>query len=293
MPCTILYKMQCEQYRQSLPKSPSLWHHRGMIEAIVEYLTGRWAIKAVVLAGSRAAASYDPSSDYDLYVYADSVPTLIVREALAERFAVQAEVGNTFFEEGDELILGDGGIVDLMYRSPSWIEAELDAVWRRHQAKVGYTTAFVHNVKTSTILYDPTGWYARLQRTVDGPYPAALKRAIIEKNHPLLRSKLTASYREQIEKAITRADLVSVQHRTSALLASYFDLLFALNEVTHPGEKRLVRWAKERCSLLPPRFEAEVEAVCRTEGEELLGAIDALLDSLDTLLAETERDKSY
>ena len=116
-------------------------------------------------------------------------------------------------------------------------------------------------------------------------YPAELQRAIIEKNHPLLQSKLTASYREQIAKAVERADSVSVQHRTSALLSSYFDVLFALNEVTHPGEKRLVRWAKEMCSHLPPRFEAEVEAVCSREGDELLSAVDALLDSLDMLLS--------
>ncbi len=256
-----------------------------MIEAIVRYLTEEWAITAMVLAGSRGGASYDPSSDWDLYVYADSVPALTVREALAERFAVQAEVGNTFFEEGDELILADGSIVDLMYRSPSWIEAELDAVWRRHQAKVGYTTAFVHNVRTSTILYDKEGWFAQLQSSVSTPYPAPLQRAIIEKNHPLLQSKLTASYREQIVKAVERADSVSVQHRISALLSSYFDVLFALNEVTHPGEKRLVKWATETCSYLPPRFEAEVEAVCRAEECELLAAVDALLDSLDTLLS--------
>ena len=169
-----------------------------------------------------------------------------------------------------------------MYRSPSGSRRKL----RRsgcHQAKVGYTTAFVHNVRTSTILFDRKGGLFNC-REREGPYPA-VAAAIIEKNHPLLQSKLTASYREQIAKAVERADSVSVQHRTSALLSSYFDVLFALNEVTHPGEKRLVRWAKEMCSHLPPRFEAEVEAVCRAEECELLAAVDALLDSLDTLLS--------
>lgn len=274
-----------QEMNQALPKSSPLCHHRAMIEALIQYLTEAWAIKAVALSGSRSGGYSDPSSDWDLYVYADAVPPLALRRVMAERFAVQAEVGNTFFEEGDELILGDGSIVDLMYRSPSWIEAEIEAVWFRHQAKVGYTTAFVHNVRTSTILYDREGWFAQLQSTVSGPYPAGLQRAIIEKNHPLLGSKLTASYREQIAKAVERADSVSAQHRISALLASYFDLLFALNEVTHPGEKRLVRWAKEMCSHLPPRFEAEVEAVCSREGDELLSAVDALLDSLDMLLS--------
>jgi hypothetical protein len=29
---------------------------------------------------------------------------------------------------------------------------------------------------------------------------------------------------------------VSLNHRTAALLASYFDVLFALNRVHHPGD---------------------------------------------------------
>ena len=36
-------------------------------------------------------------------------------------------------------------------------------------------------------------------------------------------------------------------------------ILFALNEQTHPGEKRLVRLCRERCPLLPERFEENLE----------------------------------
>ena len=53
----------------------------------------------------------------------------------------------------------------------------------------------------------------------------------------LLKDKPFASYYEQIEKAIKRDDKNSINHRISAFMASYFDIIFAKNKMLHPGEK--------------------------------------------------------
>ena len=49
------------------------------------------------------------------------------------------------------------------------------------------------------------------------------------------------AYPKQIIKSVQRNDFVRINHRITEFLASYFDLLFAINGVTHPGEKRLVQ----------------------------------------------------
>ena len=54
-----------------------------------------------------------------------------------------------------------------------------------------------------------------------------------------LLSGMLPSFDAQIEKAENRKDFVSVNHRVTEFLASYFDIIFALNEMTHPGEKRM------------------------------------------------------
>jgi len=69
------------------------------------------------------------------------------------------------------------------------------------------------------------------------------------------------------------------------LLASYFDVLFAINAQTHPGEKKLVALAKQTCSILPADFEKNIEQVVQHLGDkDLLVSLDVLLDELDVVL---------
>lgn len=128
-----------------------------------------------------------------------------------------------------------------------------------------------------------------MQKQLDTPYPEKLRDAIIEKkNYPLLRNKLTASFYDQIEKAIKRDDAVSQVHRTAALLASYFDVLFAFNRQTHPGEKQLVSWAKQTCKMLPLHFEKDLSLVTEGIGTKgILGSLTRLLDHLDEMLGSS------
>jgi nucleotidyltransferase-like protein len=243
-------------------------------------------VRAVALGGSSVTGFADPLSDLDLVVYASPPPPAEARRALILPTARRAEIDNSFFGTGDEWIDQSGQGVDVVYWSPEWMEDQLERVFVRFEASLGYTTSFWHTLRNSRVLFDRTGWLTRLQEQARVPYPEPLRRAIVEKNHPVLRRKL-ASYLEQIELALRRADLVSVQHRVTAVLASYFDILFAVNRVPNPGEKRLLAHARRICPKRPPELEAQMEAVIRSVGlpaQDLLPNLHALLDGLDALL---------
>lgn len=222
-------------------------------------------VEAVALGGSTAAGVADAASDVDLYVYAAAPPPLEARAALAAG-SPRAEIGNRFFEEGDEWIDGASGVhLDLMYRSPGWIEAELARVLVRHEARVGYSTCFWDNVRTSRALFDRHGWYRVQQMQAAAPYPEPLRRAIVAMNRPLLAEN-ASSFAAQLERAVARGDAVSANHRATAFLASFFDVLFALNRATHPGEKRLVAHAEARCPRRPPGLDAAVTSLVAAAG---------------------------
>lgn len=248
-------------------------------------------VTAVVMGGSRTVARADDTSDVDLYVYADGEVPVEERVAITAG-AIAAEIDRSPWEPGDSWVDARSGCtIDVMYRSPGWIEAELDRTLVRHEASVGYSTCFWQNVRSSVPIYDRDGWFVRLQGKADQPYPEQLRRAVIDKNSPLLRES-RFSFLRQAESAMVRGDGVAVQHRIAALLASYFDVLFALNRHLHPGEKRLVAIAAA-LPLVPPDLAERVDALIRSTAKPWLegGPVpvaDALIDALDLLLLSDE-----
>jgi hypothetical protein len=263
-------------------------------QSLIEEITGEFAklpeVTAVVISGSQGSEFSDAGSNLDLYVYAEHEPPQAWRANLARKFGERASIGNDFWEPGDEWVaLRTGNVVDIMFRSPVWIEQQFDRVLLRHQASVGYSTCFVYNVLHSQTLYDRGEWFAALRAKAEQPYLEPLRRAIIAKNHPILRSTLS-SYAHQIAMALDRSDHLSVSHRVTALLASYFDILFAVNRLFHPGEKRLVAYVLAKCSKHPPDFETQVyellSAIAPTDQSDVPGRVNDLLDGLDALLIE-------
>ena len=239
-----------------------------------------------MLSGSRTSGQGDATSDIDLYVYSRQPISIEERRRVAAG-ARRAEIGNEFWEPGDEWIDEATGIsADVMFRDCLWIEEQLDRVLKHHQASVGYSTCFWYNVLHSEILFDRAGWFAGLQERARGPYPEELRAAIIAKNFPILRNNMS-SYVHQIELAIQRGDLISLNHRATALLASYFDVLFAVNRQPHPGEKRLVKFAELLCTKRPPDFGvriAELLASLPRMDASVVERADNLIDGLDALM---------
>ncbi len=262
----------------------------GLAHRIADRFSAFPSVEAIALAGSRATGPVDQGSDIDLYVYITSVIPLSARAAIVEELgATRSDLNLQFWDLGDAWCDAETGIaVDIIYWDTSWIEGQLERVLVEHQASTGYSTCFWHTICSSLILYDKSGWLHRLKEKSSVPFPEPLRQSIVAKNHPILRRVIPA-YLHQIDKAIRRNDAVSINHRVAALLASYFDVLFALNRLPHPGEKQLLKTAAARCAKAPWKMVDQVEGVLRavpSADQSLIARIENLVDGLDQLLLE-------
>lgn len=110
-------------------------------------------------------------------------------------------------------------------------ENVINNVWNRYQASNGYSTAFLYTLSNFEIIYNKNKWLSDLKQQIQTEYPTKLQQNIIKRNMMLLYNKPFSSYFEQIKKAVARNDLVSINHRSAAFLASYFDIIFALKNL--------------------------------------------------------------
>lgn len=253
-----------------------------MVNEIFEKLSNLPQVDAIALGGSRANGIFDEKSDYDVYVYVTDKIDNKVREDIFAPFCSEMEIGNHYWEFEDNIILNDGVGMDIIYRPMDKFDQFISYTVFEHHANNGYTTCFWHNIVTSKIVFDRNGNYEKLQKKFSVPYPEELRKNIIDKNMKFLTGVLP-SFDKQIKKALARNDFVSVNHRIAGFLESYFDVIFAVNRLTHPGEKRLVQICKERCEILPRDFEENLNKLLAEKPTE---KINDIIDDMTAKIKE-------
>ena len=254
---------------------------KNMINKLFEKLSEFDQVEAIALGGSRSGESYDEKSDYDVYVYITAPIGEESRRALLSDYCKYMEIGNHYWEYEDNCVLKNGIDIDILYRDLDEFCDGVASVTERFEAHNGYTTCMWHNLLTCKIVCDKRG---RLQDAKDRfsvSYPDELRNNIIKINTDHLYNAMPAYY-FQLKKANGRNDRVSVVHRTAAFLESYFDVIFALNKQTHPGEKRLIELCARNCKILPDRFEENLNRLF----DDMLTHGDKLTEDLNEIISE-------
>lgn len=250
-----------------------------MTEKLFKELSELEQVEALALGGSRAGINYDDQSDYDVYVYCNSPISEGKRIKILSKYCSAIEIGNHYWEYEDNCTLNNSINIDIIYRNLDNFINDISNVTEHFQAHNRYTTCMWHNLINCKIIYDKSDKLLQAKKRFDIPYPDILKENIIKRNMNLLSDTLP-SYQNQIEKSVLRNDKISIIHRTTAFLESYFDIIFAMNKLTHPGEKRLIELCKQLCTVLPDNFEDNLNKLF----DDLMVNTKKIIDDLNIII---------
>lgn len=244
-----------------------------MIENIIKAFEALPEVEAIMLGGSRATGKFDEKSDYDIYVYLNRPLAENTRKDILDPYCSYMEYSNHFWELEDDGILNNGTEIELIYRDYHFFDEIIENMKNRIVGN-GYSTCFYDNLMNSVILFDKGEKIIGLQAKSMGLIDEEYVQAVIDKNYPLIYKSMPALYK-QIEKAMLRKDYNSVIHRLSVFFEMYYDILFALNKTSHPGEKRLLE-AVSKLSHIPNNFKEKIQNIYKHLFEHSEIALESL-----------------
>ena len=245
-------------------------------------------VRAMAIGGSRAVKRNDEFSDYDVCVYCtEPVPTE-QRVSVLEKYCGSMVLDNHYREHEDVCIMEDGTELNIIYRNLDEFLAGIDRVVEHYEVLDGCTTCMWHDLLTGRIAYDKGGLLAAAKEKYQVPYPQKLKDNIISHHMNLIKYGIP-SYILQIDKAMKRGDMVNINQSVNRFLSSYFDILFALNEKKHPGEKRLVQVSLDECGILPARFELNIRLLLNSMFKDpaAISVVELMVTEMEKVIGET------
>lgn len=245
-------------------------------------------VRSIAVGGSRAVKRNDEFSDYDVYVYATEPIPIEGRLDVLEKHCDSIALDNHYREHEDVCIMEDGTQLNIVYREFDVFLEGIARVAERCEPLDGCTTSMWNSLLVSRIAYDKGGLLAAAREKYTIPYPQQLKHNIISHHMNLIKYGLP-SYMAQMEKAMKRKDMVNINQCAQRFLNSYFDIIFALNEKLHPGEKRLIQICVEECKILPANFELNIRLLLNSMFKDPAAStvVDLIVTELEKVIGLT------
>jgi hypothetical protein len=256
--------------------------HADGVAQIAEAIGQLGGVVADALGGSTATGLADQASDIDLHVY--WLEPLAPAAERAEHLAGMADpgslrVGLISWGLEDHLAVA-GRPLDLIYRHWGGVRDEVERAYDPGLLSPGFTTAVLYSVACDRPLYDPSGELGAARARLHRTFPEATRAVLLRHDSPLLGFHL-----QLLRQAQGRDDLLFAQHLRAKLQMLFFDVLFALNRLYHPGEKRLLEHAR-RCPIRPVGCAARWGRVARLAADDpsLVAELGALVGELGDLV---------
>lgn len=242
---------------------PPSWEQQ-ILDRLVVIVPQIEGVEAIALSGSAQAGFADAASDLDVYVYwraplADAEARASILRPYADPGTLHVDVHSWGLEDW---LAMQGRLVELIYVSLDDIMQDIDRAYDIGLDGDAFTTSWLYNVAWGESCYDPAGHFSVMRDRLNAGFPEATRRSILQHRTPALRN-----LGKSIRLAQQRDDLLMVQQLRAEAQQLFFNLLFTLNRMYHPGSKRLLLHS-QRCLIRPTGCEERWVAIARLQGDD-------------------------
>ena len=262
-----------------------------LLPLIRQFARGEYGI---ALGGAHAKGVADAESDLDLYLFAREVLPAEERERLCQawKMGIQSVVSwsapGAFVQGGTDFYV-DGLKVECWLRNVDYVNEIVDECERGIVRKefvtwtvMGFyrhcTLSDLHNMHP---LEDPDGVLARWKAAVS-VYPPKLRATILE---TYLRAAQFWPDNFHYRTAVERCDVIYTAGIVHQVVHNLIQVLFALNRVYFPGDKKLAL-ALEHLEVKPPKASQRVVDLLAPGGSRDRASLERQRDELRALVQE-------
>ncbi|MCA0757324.1 nucleotidyltransferase domain-containing protein [Paenibacillus sp. N4] len=270
---------------------------QNIISSIIDRLKQIDGVDALVLGGSRARGTENPTSDIDIGIYYSADSGLdIAQLRRAASMLDDDHRDNLITEIGGwgPWINGGGWLkvnqipVDFLYRDLNQVSKVIDQCLMGNitiDYQPGHPHGFINSVYVAEIalckvLWDPSGLVGAMKSRTN-PYPHVLQTAIIQK------FLWEANFSFEIgKKGIYKKDLSYIAGCWFRSVSCLNQVLFALNETYWMNEKGAAAIADSFC-MVPDNYSYRINNILTLVTEDQTG-LDQALNMLRDLIHETD-----
>lgn len=258
---------------------------RILLEKLVDRLSRTTGIVAIVLGGSYASGTQNPSSDMDIGLYYDPAAPFAIADI--RRIAAEAALGGKatvtgFYEwgpwvNGGAWIQTGQGKVDFLYRSVAQVEQTIAEAqqgivhhdYDQQPAYGFYSVIYLAETQVCMPLYDPEQLIAKLKQQV-AVYPPLLKQRVLADS--LWSAEFTLGHARGFA---AQGDIYNTVGCLTRVASNLTQALFALNERYFIRDKQVMA-VVSKFPNRPSDYVPRIERILGQPGravQELTGSV--------------------
>lgn len=223
-------------------------------------------VRAIGMSGGKTEIPVAGEGDIDIFVYYKPIPKLETRDLLLSEVELLEDIKVNVFQEGHwgiaDCVSINGVETWIMYFTIEETKLNIDSILRGdYPDKLDnyyYPIGRCAMLKDIGIAYDKDGFLQSMKNRLSD-YPSNLAQILIKYHSEQLEDT------EDLERAITRKDVLFYHFALDLALDHFLQALFALNRTYFPSRKRSFQYVREFL-IAPPNCSERLLEIVRLGG---------------------------